>query len=284
MPVATAAPPAPAPEPDAAPASVSLASTIPDPLLESTPSRVLGDVARPVELPEDFNERADELLAHHIPRVAQKAERRVLHVLHVAARADASWQAASVIDATRTLRMPPDSALAGIPSASNDARRLSDAAAAAFWNGRGAQRALSLQLRAFGANPEDPEVAGNLAYYYLKQRPAQSELARQLAMYALTLNDSRFPNGRLEDWTTLAIASALAGRPRDAGNAWFVTLALLPNPDRSCRAAHAAYASHGERLREPIEAMLSRISAWGKSQESTFCRWPPSWSARARIE
>lgn len=264
---------------------MSLASTIPEPLLRSAPPRVLGEAARRVELPEDFGERADELLAHHIPRVAQKAERRVLHVLHVAARADASWQAASVIDATRTLRMPPpDNALSDLPSASSDARRLTDAAAAAFWNGRGAQRALSLQLRAFGANPGDPEVAGNLAYYYLKQRPAQSELARQLAMYALTLDDSRFPNGRLEDWTTFAIASALAGRPRDASNAWFVTLTLSPNPDRSCRAAHAAYASHGERLREPIEAMLSRISAWGRSQESTFCRWPPSSSARARAQ
>ena len=96
----------------------------------------------------------------------------------------------------------------------------------------------------------------NLAFYLLKQKPAQPEAARRLALYALTLSDRQFPNGRLEDWTTLAIASALAGRERDARNAWFVTLSLAPTLDRQCRAAVAAYASHGERLRAPTEAML----------------------------
>ena len=235
-----------------------------------------------MQLPDDFRERADALLTRHIPRIAQRAERRVLRVLHVAAQADASWQAASVLDATRALRLPPDDVLSGATLASGDARRLNDAASAAFWTEHSAQRALSLQLLAFGANPDDPEAAGNLAFYYLKQRPAQAEAARQLALYALTLDDPRFPSGRVEDWTSLAIASALSGRPRDAGNAWFVTLALSQNLDRTCRAALAAYASHGERLREPTEAMLLRINAWGRSQESTFCRWPPSWSASMR--
>ena len=86
-----------------------------------------------------------------------------------------------------------------------------------------------------------------------------------------------FPAGRIEDWTTLAIASALAGRERDARNALFVTLALSPSLDRQCRAATAAYLSHGERLKAPAEAMLARIRTWGRSQESPFCRWPPNW-------
>ena len=206
----------------------------------------------------------------------------MLRVLHAAAQAEASWQTGAVVDATRALRLPSDEVFAGAKIASGDARRLHDAANAAFWNGHNQQRALSLQLRAFGANPEDREVAGNLAYYFLKQRPAQPEVARQLSLYALTLSDTQSASGRLEDWTTFAIASALTGHARDASNAWFVTLALSQGVDRPCRAALAAYASHGDRLRESTEAMLSRVSAWGRSQESTFCRWPPSWSARIR--
>ena len=146
-----------------------------------------------------------------------------------------------------------------------------------FWNERNPKHALDLQLRAFGANPLDVEAAGNLAFYYLKQRPAEPETARRLALHALTLHDPQFPIGRIEHWTTLAIASALAGRERDARNAFFVTLALSPSLDRQCRVATAAYASHGERLRAPVEAMLSRIHTWGRSRESLFCRWPPSW-------
>ena len=69
----------------------------------------------------------------------------------------------------------------------------------------------------------------------------------------------------------------------DARNAFFVTLALAPSLDRQCRAATAAYAAHGERLRAPAEAMLARIHAWGRSQESPFCRWPPNWWVSARF-
>ncbi|HEV7915798.1 MAG TPA: hypothetical protein VGP22_18705, partial [Albitalea sp.] len=185
-----------------------------------------------------------------------------------------------VVEAARSVRLAPDEVLSGLSEAPGDARRLNDAAGAAFWNSRSAPQALNLQLRAFGANPRDAEVAGNLAFYYLKHRPAQPESARRLALYALTLPDARFPGGRIEDWTTFAIASALAGRERDARNALFATLALSNSLDRPCRAALAAYASHGEKLRAPTEAMLFRIRGWGRSQESTFCRWPPSWSAR----
>ena len=277
--------PAPAPTPvsppvavASVPAPVTMVATLPAPASQAPAD----DAGAGTHLPDDFIERAEQLLTHHIPRIAQRAERRVLRVLHAAAQADANGQSGSVLDATRALHLPADQVFAGAKIASGDARRLNDAANAAFWNGHNVQRALSLQLRAFGANPEDPEVAGNLAFYFLKQRPAQAEMARQLSLYALTLGDSPAARGRIEDWTSLAIASALTGHARDANNAWFATLALSPSVDRPCRAALAAYASHGERLRDSTEAMLSRVSAWGRSQESTFCRWPPSWSARAR--
>jgi hypothetical protein len=159
---------------------------------------------------------------------------------------------------------------------------LNDAASAAFWNGRNPGQALDLQLRAFGADPQDEEVAGNLAYYFLKQRPAQPDVARRMALYALAMHGAQFPTGRIEDWTTLAIASALVGRENDASNALFVTLVLSPSLGQTCRAASAAYALHGERLRAPAEALLARIRTWGRSQESPFCRWPPSWPVGVR--
>jgi hypothetical protein len=236
------APAAPAPSPATAPAAspASVANPFPGSAPVSHP-RAGDDALVPAPLPSDFAERADDLLIHHVPRIAQRAERRVLRVLHVASQAESSWQNSAIFDAARALRMPPDDVVQGVKPASSEARSLHDAAGAAFWSGRNVQRALNLQLRAFGANPNDREVAGNLAYYYLKQRPVQPELARQLALYALTLDDGQAPNGRIEDWTSLAIASALTGRTRDATNAWFVTLALSPQSvDRTCRAALAA--------------------------------------------
>ena len=275
-----AAPPAPPPAAERASATVMA----PPPVTASVPipasSQPREASAPAAPLPEEFAARAGALLSDHIPRIAQRAERLVLRVLHVAAGADNPWQASEVVEAARTARLMPDEVLSAVLDTAGDARRLNDAAGAAFWNGRSAPQALSLQTRAFGANPNDAEVAGNLAFYYLKYRPAQPESARRLALYALTLQDPRFPNGRIEDWTTFAIASALAGRERDARNAFFTTLALSQTLDRPCRAALAAYASHGEKLRAPTEAMLFRIRGWGRSQESTFCHWPPSWSAR----
>ncbi len=224
--------------------------------------------------PDDFGARAGAVIADYLPRITQRAERQVLRVLHAAAQAEDGWAEADVLNAARAMHLAPDDAWAGLAPAAQDARRLNDAAGSAFWSGHSPQQALNLQLRAFGANPLDPEVAGNLAFYYLKQRPAVPEAARRLALHALTLQDGA---GRIEDWTTFAIASALAGRERDARNAFYVTLALSPSLERQCRAAASAYASHGPALRGPAEAMLARIRSWGRSGESPFCRWPPNW-------
>ena len=136
---------------------------------------------------------------------------------------------------------------------------------------------MALQTRAFGANPVDAEIVGSLAWLRLRQ--SQPEAARRLALHALTLHDWKYPAGRIEDWNTFAIASALTGRERDARNAWLVALSLGGSSDRQCRAAMDAYAMYGEALRTPVEAMLQRASAPGRATRSRLCEWPPHGSA-----
>ena len=112
-----------------------------------------------------------------------------------------------------------------------------------------------------------PEIVGNLANLRLKEKPPQAEAARQLALHALTLKDDRFPTGRIEDWTTLAIANALTGRDTDARNAWFVSMTLAADLQRQCNAAVRAQATYGERLRPSVQAMLQRArssAAYGR--------------------
>ncbi|MEP7058881.1 MAG: hypothetical protein ABI809_14030, partial [Caldimonas sp.] len=241
-------------------------------------------VAAPNEppVPRDLVARAGELMASQIPRAAQRAERLVLRVLFVASHADAGTQDDEVRNAASLIRLAPaDPALSAGASAS-DARALSEAARTAFFRRGSAQEALNLQTRAFGANPLDPEVVGNLAFMQLRQQPPQVEVARELALHALTLHDVRYPQGRIEDWTTFAIASALAGRERDARNAWLVTLALAPSVERQCRAAINAYALYGERLRAPVEAMLHRVHATERTERSALCEWPPHWTTASQ--
>lgn len=272
--------PAPAPAPVAIAAAPPAA---PSPVLASAPAAA--DDGVPMRsLPDDFVLRANTLLSEHLPQVAQRAERRLLRVLHIAAGAEEPWQNADVLAAARNARLSLDEALPVAGGGGADARLLNHAAESAFWSARNPSQALALQTRAFGADASDQEVAGNLAFYYLKQKPARAEAARQLALYALTIPQPRYAQGRLEDWTTFAIASALTGRERDARAALFVTLALSNTVDRQCRMAHAALASHGERLRGPTDAMLARIRAWGRSQDSSFCRWqPPGGSVGVRV-
>ena len=231
---------------------------------------------------EDFTARAETFIARELPRLARRAERLVLRVLHAASISPApGGPDAQVLNTAMAMQRIVDDALAALSTAAEDARRLHEAAAAAFWNSRDPARALRLELRAFGADPRDPEVAGALAFYQLKQRPVQAEAARRLALLALALPQPGAPHGRIEDWTTFAVASALAGRERDARNAWLVTLSLGP-VERQCRAAVAAYASHGALVRASVEAMLARVREAGRSTESPFCRWPPNWWAGAK--
>ena len=251
------------------------------PSLIPVPAKRSDDLPAPP--PRDFVARASELMTSQIPRIAQRAERLVLRVLFVAAHSDNASQDNEIRIAASAIRLAPQDPMMEIGVAANDARLLNEAAHVAFWRRGNLQEALSLQTEAFGANPLDPEVVGNLAFLRLKQHPAQAEVARQLALHALTIHDARYPGGRIEDWTTLAIASGLSGRDRDARNAWFVTLALAPNLERQCRAAINAYAMYGERLRSPVEAMLYRAHSSGRPEQSPFCEWPPHWMATGQM-
>jgi hypothetical protein len=227
----------------------------------------------------DFGARAGELMSQHVPRLAQRAERQVSRVLFIAGRSDPLSQDDEIVQAAGALTRTPPDPFAGMVLAPQDGRVLNEAGQAeSLQRGRLAE-AVRLQSMAFGANPLDAEVVGNLASLLLRHRPAQAESARQLALHALTLPDGRPPQGRVRDWATLAIASALAGRERDSRNAWFVTLALAPNVGRQCKAAIDAFAAYGDRLRAPVEAMLLRAHDLGRGGQSPFCEWPPHWVA-----
>ena len=227
--------------------------------------------------PIDYAVRASDLMATQMPRLAQRAERQVARVLFVAGRSEHVAGDDAIRAAAATVGRDGSDALAGLPVSAREAQRLGEAARAEYARRGGTPEALVLQARAFGANPLDVEAAGNLAFLLLRQRPAQAEAARQLALHALTLRGGRYPEGRIEDWATFAIASALAGRERDARNAFLVTLALAPSLERQCKAALDVYAIYGERLRAPIEAMLQSANASGRANGSAFCEWPPHW-------
>ena len=145
--------------------------------------------------------------------------------------------------------------------------------------------ALRLQQRAFEINPNDPEIVGNLAFFYLKVNPAQPALARRLALYALGARGRAFPAGRMEDWGTLAVASSLVGRESDAVDAMYLMLATSRNPERACRAALMAVAQYGVPMLAPANALLSRVRAQGRVAGAPSCQWQSAGSiAMARTQ
>ena len=264
--------PAPTPAPASAPVSVSAPGPMPTRMPERAPT--------PAPVPTDFGVRASELMTTELPRVVQRIEPRVLRVMEIAAQPDTARQDEQIRRAAGTLRDNSNEPLQVVELAAEEARELHEAAQAAFWRRGSAREAHALQLKAFGANPRDADIVSSLAFLSLKQRPPQADMARQMVLYSLSLHDARNPAGRIEDWATLAIASALSGRERDARNAWLVSLALAPQPERQCRAAINAYAMYGERLRSSVEAMLYRAYASGRAEGSALCEWPPHWMAQ----
>jgi hypothetical protein len=236
------------------------------------------DIATPA--PRDLLARANELMAADVPRLAQRAERLVLRVLFIAAQPEGADRDDDVRQAASRLRLAPPEPLAVIST--QDARVMSEQARDIVARRGDSAAALGLLTRAFAADPLDMEVASNLASLWLRQRPAQADTARQLSLHALTLPHAAHPYGRMKDWTTFAVASALTGRERDARNAWLVTLALAPSVESQCRAALNAYATHGEPVRRSVEDMLARLHSTGRSQRSPSCEWPPHWAASGR--
>jgi hypothetical protein len=229
------------------------------------------------DAPADLVVRANDLMVHQVPRLAQQAERSVARVLFAAARSDHVLDDDEIRASAMAIARAPADPLAGLTLLPRDAQQLHDAARAEYARRGTTAEGLMLQVRAFGANPLDAEIAGNLAFLLLRQKPAQPEAARQLALHALTLRGPRNPEGRIEDWATFAIASALSGRERDARNALLVTLALAPNLDRHCKAALDVYGLYGERLRGPVETMLQTAHASARGRQASFCEWPPHW-------
>jgi hypothetical protein len=231
---------------------------------------------------DDFAAQGRRTLLDPVPRLARQIEPQIARVLWQGANAYYLFQERAVADAARLVGMPDDAALLTRTLAPLEARRLNDQARV-FAARRDILEAFSTQLRAFGANPRDPDVAGNLAQLYLKLAPPQPEQARQIGLLAIAMRGSQFHTARMEDWQTLAVASALAGREADATNALFVTLALAGDAERGCAAALSVLASYGERLRRPVEAMFYRIQAQGRGYDAPACAWPPRWAAFTRL-
>ena len=221
------------------------------------------------------------MLAESIPYSAARAQGELSRVMWIAANASRPGQERAVVDAVRQSWSNHQVVTSAASISPTVARQLGEDARHAYLVDRDVKRAFDLQLRAFGANPRDPELAGNLAFLLLRSQPAQAESARQLAVHAIALAASQ-RTGRSDDWTTLAVANALTGRETDATNAFFVAVALSRNLDASCRAALAAIDSHGERVAAPVAAMMARIREQGREREASSCAMPARYAnARA---
>jgi len=232
---------------------------------------------------DDFAVQGRRTLLDTVPRVARQAEPEIARVLAMAASAYRQSQERAVADAARTTRTRGEATLPAPMISAGEARRLNDQARAAFSSGRNALDSFELQIRAFGANPQDPEVAGSLALLYLKLTPPQPDMARQIAILALAARGPQYRATRMEDWNTFAVASALGGRETDAKNALYVMLALSGSVEPTCVAALNALSNYGERLRGPAEALLYRVHAQGRSLDSPWCAWPPTGSTPPRV-
>lgn len=249
--------------------------------------RPANDAARPAPMalaPDASSRRAAAFIADRLPALAARIEPQVEQVLTVAANAAAASQDREIIEAARSIGRLSNAQIGFETSSTRaSARRLNAAARDAFWSRRSVAQALELQLRAFGDDPHDAEIAGNLAFYHLKASPPEPETARRLALHALATATARSGSARQEDWGNFAVASALSGRHEDATNALFVMLAASKDLNRSCRSVLSAYASHGERMKAPGEAMLARLRARGAPRDAPHCAWPPNWAAGTKF-
>ncbi|HUP05898.1 MAG TPA: hypothetical protein VMU47_02025, partial [Caldimonas sp.] len=262
-----------------APANATVAApagaAVPTPFPANVPAPPAAAIERASFQPVDYEARAHDVLATHVPRVAQRAERLAARALFLADHAEEGSQLADVLRAADAVRLAPQDPLAALPVWSAEARSFGEASRAAVLRRAAWNEAVEYQTRAFGANPLDAAVAGHLAALQLQRRPIDVLAARSLALHALAVHDAMHPGGRIEDWATLAVANALAGRERDARAAWLVTLALSPGAEHACRAAMDAYATWGERVRESVETLVYRAHQWNRDQGSRDCEWPP---------
>ena len=240
-------PPAPAPAAAAVQADSPAASA-------STPAANVD----PPDTDDPADTRAAALLAGQIPKIAAWAEQQLAPVLRSTVRTDLLPRREELRGAIAAARLAPGRPELRPAVQAQESRRLNELARTAYWDRNNVQEAVRLQVRAFAANPLDSEVVGNLAFLRMRERPPQIRAARQLALHSLTLADSRYPLGRVQDWTTLAIANALLGRDADARHAWYISLVLAPDRQQHRNAALRAVSIYGERLRPSVDAMLRR--------------------------
>ncbi|HEY2865140.1 MAG TPA: hypothetical protein VGK37_16075 [Casimicrobiaceae bacterium] len=226
---------------------------------------------------DELTMQARRMLADTVPRVAAESQPDVARVLWTAANANHPSQRQAIISAANATWSSESTSIPAANVAPAQARRLYADSRRAFASGHVVD-AFNLELKAFGANPRDPDIAGYLAFLHLRMFPAQPETARQLAMHAIVVSGSQ-RSARPDDWNTLAVASALTGRNVDASRALLVEIALTSDLDWSCQSALNSYASFGERLRSPVQMMLARVRSQG--YESPYCAWPPYRSAAA---
>jgi hypothetical protein len=265
---------------------LALQPAAPVPPQSSSRLASLAQATHPIpQVQDDYAAVGRQTLQESVPRIASRAELQVARVLGMAASAYTLLEERAVAEASRAARVADvDLMLPQRPPSAAEARRFNDEARAALRLRHDVREAIDLQLRALGANPRDPETAGNLAVLYLKMSPAQPEVARQLALVALTARAPQYHSARMEDWHTFAIASALTGREADARNALYVTLALTADVDARCVATLNAVATYGERMRRPVEAMFYRLHSQGRGVGSQPCAWPPNSSLMSRLQ
>ena len=254
----------------------------------SVPARVAAPPAaepareRPTDSGHDaWVTQARRVLSETVPRVAAQAEPDVSRVLWAAARANQPYQIRAVVEAASATWASESAWIPVNNVAPSYARLLHNDARQALAAGRDVSDAVNFELQAFGANPRDADIAGYLAFLHLRMTPVQPETARQLTLLAIAISGSR-RSTRSDDWGMLAVASALTGRETDAVRAFLTEVALSSNIDRSCYSALSAYASFGERLRVPVQAMLYRVHSLGRGYAYPSCAWPPAWSVAAR--
>ena len=239
------------------PGSIKPAAQPPAPSTPATEAGTPAEPAAPASADAD-DARAHDLLTGQIPKIAAWAEQQLAPVLRSTVRTDMLPRRDELRGAIAAARLASGRPELKLAVHAQESRRLNDLARTAYWDRNNVQEAVRLQVRAFAANPLDPEVVGNLAFLRMRERPPQIRAARQLALHSLTVADSRYPLGRVQDWTTLAIANALLGRDADARHAWYISLVLAPDRQQHRNAALRAVSIYGERLRPSVDAMLRR--------------------------
>ena len=112
------------------------------------------------------------------------------------------------------------------------------------------------------------------------QATTTPETARQLVLNALAFSGAK-RSLRLDDWDTLAVASALTGRHAEATGAFLVGLAISGSPERTCKVAQHAYAVYGQALRASVDALERKLrqqsggqGGCGGSTLASVQRWP----------